>query len=110
MQSAFFEWMHYTHRRVRAVSFAIPNDGKRSAKEGYFAKLRGMTPGIPDTFMSIARGPYHGLYIEFKIHPNKPTNAQLAKIISLTQEGYMCAICYTLEEGKKTLNFYLELK
>ena len=60
----------------RIPIFAIPNGGKRNAKEAYFMKRTGVKAGVPDLCVPVAKKGYHGLYIEMKYGKNKPTEAQ----------------------------------
>lgn len=45
---------------------AIPNGGKRSAREAALMKAEGVTAGAPDWMLFVPRGPYAGLALEFK--------------------------------------------
>jgi hypothetical protein len=45
---------------------AIPNGGKRSAREAALMKAEGVTAGAPDWVLFVPRGPYAGLALEFK--------------------------------------------
>jgi len=62
-------------------------------------KLEGVRPGVPDTFLPVARildeKQYDGLCIEMKIKPNKPTCAQANWLRELDSEGYRVKVCYS---------------
>jgi hypothetical protein len=45
---------------------AIPNGGNRDPRTAAMLKAEGVKPGIADVFLPIARGMWHGLYIELK--------------------------------------------
>lgn len=48
----------------------IPNGGSRKNKfEGYRLKSQGVKAGVSDLFLPVARGRFHGLWIEFKAAP-----------------------------------------
>lgn len=65
-QRAFFCWLnqHGDLRLKRA--FAIPNGGERNKAVASRLKAEGVKTGVPDTFIPIPVGIYHGLWIEFK--------------------------------------------
>lgn len=63
-QCMLFAWAAY--RPVLALLHAIPNGGKRDIRTDAMLKAEGVKPGVPDIFLPIARGPYHGMYIELK--------------------------------------------
>lgn len=94
----------------RIPIYAIPNDGKRTAKEAYFAKKRGLKKGVPDLCVPVARKGYHGLYIEMKHGKNKPTQAQEEWIQLLNNNGYYARVCVGAKEAMKLLNWYFENK
>lgn len=74
------------------ISFHIANERKCTRIVGQILKLMGVRPGVPDICVPIARGGYHGLYIELKAGKNKPTDYQAEYLAKLTANGYM-AVC-----------------
>ena len=49
-----------------ALLHHIPNGGKRGKAEAAKLKRMGVKPGVPDLHLPIARGGFHGLYVEMK--------------------------------------------
>lgn len=67
-QKLFFKWcLNNAHLYPCLESiFAIPNGGNRDAITGRHLKDEGVRRGIPDMFLPVARGQYHGMFIEMK--------------------------------------------
>jgi hypothetical protein len=62
-------------------------------------------------FLPVARHGYHGLLLELKITPNKPSAAQLEWIRRLTAEGYLCQVLWDDPAAVMALlEWYLEGK
>lgn len=59
--------------------------------------------------LPVARGGYHGLYIELKVGSNKATALQKDWIKELTKQGYLAVVCYGWQEAAEQLVNYLEL-
>lgn len=91
--------------------FAIPNGGNRNEREAVRLKAEGVTAGIPDLCLPVARQGYHGLYIEMKksVEDGRSTVSthQKEKIDELIQEGYHCEICYGAAEAIAVIQSYL---
>jgi hypothetical protein len=104
LTSQFFKWLFYTCKKQFPVTFHIANEGKRAR---HIAAMMGLKAGVPDIFMAYPIGPYSGLFIELKIKPNKPSEAQLIMMGQLEGNGYRCHICYTLDEAMDAVNDYL---
>ena len=85
----------------------IPNGGKRNAREAEHLKQQGVKAGVPDLFLPVARGKWHGLYIEMKAGDNKPTQKQEWWMKKLTEQGYVCMVCYGYKQAMEVLVKYL---
>lgn len=84
----------------------IPNEGKRSLSYAARMKRMGLRSGFPDLLVPLARGGYHGLFIEMKYGKNKTTKEQKEWLERLSAEGYACAVCYNAAEAIKTIENY----
>lgn len=110
-QATFIQWcdLHgYEYPELTRV-FAIPNGGFRSAKTAGELKAEGVRAGVPDLCLPVPRGPYHGLYMETKVPPNKPTLHQIEWITFLEAQGYAAAVCYGCAGLIETVTWYLAL-
>ncbi len=106
-QEALFERAELDYR-TRDM-FAIPNEGKRSVWEGARFKARGLKRGVPDIFLPVPSGKWHGMYIEMKRKKprGKLTSEQLDWLLRLTAKDYFCAVCYGWEEAWNWIEGYL---
>ena len=87
--------------------FAVPNGGKRNAREAHNLKLQGVKAGVPDIAVMVPRDNYHGMFIEMKVGRNKPSQFQIDMMKNLTNQNYKCIVCYSSQEAIKELGDYL---
>jgi len=87
--------------------FAIPNGGSRHKLEAINLKRQGVKAGVPDLFLPIASSGKHGLFLEMKVKPNKPTKMQLEWQERLNSIGYLAVVCYGADEAIKVIDDYL---
>lgn len=88
--------------------FHIPNGGKRNAREAARFKRMGVKPGVPDLFLPVPRGEYHGLWIEMKSSKGKTSKNQKDMLEKLNKQGYKAVVCFGWEEAAETIKRYLE--
>lgn len=87
--------------------YHIANEGKRTRYTGDLLKRMGMRKGFPDLCIPVAKGKYHGFYIEMKSHTGKPTNEQISWLKRLKAQGYATAICYGADEAIQIIDKYI---
>lgn len=111
-QQALFEWASWQSGKYPelALLFHIPNEGLRNPRTGARLKREGLKAGIPDICLPVARGGYHGLYIELKVGSNKPTEKQLKWLEALTRQGYCAYWCVGWETAADRIDEYLRLE
>lgn len=61
-----------------------------------------------DAFIPFGNKGYHGLYLEFKIYPNKLTPEQEKFKKNVEANNYFAVVCYSFIEAKEALLKYLE--
>lgn len=110
-QRFLFQWANLAKQKYPELKLMhhIPNGGKRDVKTAINLKHEGVKAGVPDICLPVARGKFHGLYIELKVGKNKPTPKQLEWIYALEQEGYAVKVCYGWLEARETIENYLSL-
>lgn len=89
--------------------YHIPNEGKRSRKNGARLKAEGLRSGVPDLCLPVARCGCHALYIELKrMRGGRPTQDQLDWIDLLTKQGNMAMVCCGWEQAAEVIERYLK--
>lgn len=87
-----------------ALLMAVPNGQYRKGQR----PEPGIKPGACDLLLPIARGPYHGLWIELKVRPNKPTAAQVEFMRRMEEQGYAVAVIWdSVDEVMRAIDTYL---
>ena len=109
-QQALFQWAKLMEAQFPELSLlhSIPNGGKRNSREAARLKKEGALAGVSDIFLPVARGGYHGLYIELKVKGNKPSEAQEWWIEETKKQGYYSKVCYGWAEASEVIKRYLE--
>lgn len=120
-QKSLFEWSALARCKYPELELLCANrNTQRLTKiQAIRAKNEGMKAGWPDVFLPVARGQYHGLYIELKKPDLKPKTErgkigglnkdQQIVIPKLRDQGYKVDVCYGWDEAKKALEEYLVL-
>lgn len=110
-QEALFRWAEFVRGRFPEIDllFHIPNGGSRNRLEAANLKRQGVKAGGPDLCLPVARGKYHGLYIEMKYGKNKVSEKQSEWLAALQVQGYSIAVCYGWQEAQEVITKYLEL-
>lgn len=110
-QATLFQWAALQERRWPELRmlYAIPNGGKRSKPTAANLKRTGVRRGVPDICLPVARGAWHGLYIELKrIKGSHIQREQVQWIAALEKQGYRARICKGWEEARKAIVAYLD--
>jgi len=94
---------------ARVPCFAIPNGGMRSKATAAKLKAEGVKAGVPDLFVPVARGKYHGLFIEMKFGKNRPTEKQREWLALLSRNGYAAICCHGSSEAIDAIEEYMRL-
>ena len=106
LQVQCVEWFRRTH--PREIIMAIPNGGYRTPKTAAFMKAEGQLAGVPDLFIPIARGGFHGLWIEMK-NGKAGRLSENQKIMHerLQQYGYAVEVCRDAIHFRDIVSKYL---
>ena len=92
-----------------ALLYAIPNGGARHRVVAAKLKAEGVKAGVPDYHLPVARGGWHGLWIELKRTKGGALSAeQRAWHSSLRAQGHRVEVCRGWEEAFDVIRDYLE--
>lgn len=86
------------------------NAGKRRPAQAARLKAAGMLAGIPDLFLPVARGGFHGLFIEMKSKGGTVTPIQKKIHEALIDRDYRVVVCYSFEQAKSEIIMYLAME
>lgn len=112
-QARLFSWCGMMERRYPELGllFHIPNGGKRGKAEAARFRSEGVKAGVPDLMLPVARGAYHGLFIELKRREGgRIRPEQKVWLEQLRQQGYEALVCRGWEGAAEALLRYLEGK
>ena len=96
------------HPELRLL-YHVPNGGSRGKAEAGRFRAEGVKSGVPDLCLPVARGKWHGLYIELKrTKGGRVSQAQREWLYALEREGYAAAVAYGWEQAREMIAAYLE--
>ena len=109
-QARLFQWAIYECGKYPELKllYHIPNGGSRNKREAANLKRQGVKAGVPDLCLPVARGRYHGLYIEMKAGRNKASDNQKQWLSDLNEQGYCAVLCYGWNAASEVITNYLE--
>lgn len=111
-QATLFHWAEmqtWKHPEL-SLMFHVPNGGKRSATEAARMQKEGVKAGVPDIFLPVPRGEYHGMWIEMKrIKGGRVSEEQQKWHDALRAQGYAVNVCKGWQEAADCLEEYLAL-
>ena len=117
LQQACVRYALIRHRRLlthpedgkpNGLLHSCPNGLRVRPSQARIAKAEGLTSGVADLELDIARHGYHGLKIEMKNGKlGRQSEDQKRYQAAVTRQGYLYAVCRTFEEFQTTLDEYL---
>lgn len=110
-QQALFAWAKLMQPQLPelALLHAIGNGNARTnAIQGARMKREGVLAGVSDIMLPVARGCYHGLYIELKVKGGVVSKSQEWWIEETRKQGYYSIVCYGWLEAKEVIEEYLK--
>lgn len=109
LQVACVNWFRGAYPEYAELLIAIPNGGKRNYGVAKKLKAEGVVAGVPDLFVAIPTGEYHGLFVEMKNgKSNNVTDNQRRVMFKLALQKYRTAVARSFEEFAKIIQEYLQ--
>lgn len=100
-----------------SLLFAVPNEqsggwktsskGKRYNPHASSRRAEGMKGGVPDVFLPVPRGDYHGMWVEMKYGRNYLSEEQINWCAALVEQSYRVDVWYSAEDAFEALCEYL---
>lgn len=107
-QKALFAWWRTQYRHMEPLLIAIPNGGARNIITGAMLKAEGVRAGVPDIFLAMPAGGYHGLWIELKRRAHGYATPEQKFMLGVFRKaGYDCAVCRGWDEAREKIQSYL---
>jgi hypothetical protein len=72
-------------------------------------KAEGVRAGVPDVFLAVPSGGYHGLFIEMKTSKGRISDSQVAWFNKLESVGYRCVLCWSWQDAVTAIEEYFKL-
>lgn len=115
LQAGCVKWFRYQYSEYKDLLFAIPNglpifDKELRVKIYNRLNREGLKAGVPDLFLAVPKGVYHGAFIEIKYDSDRLRKVQADMIRELESENYKCIIVRSLEEFIDEINEYMRIK
>jgi len=113
-QAALVGWFRVAYPEYASLLFAVPNGAHLAGASGARArqmatlKAEGLTPGVSDLVLLVARGIYHGAVIEIKKPGGVLSPEQVAFLALAASQCYYDIVAWTFEEAQAMLQDYME--
>ena len=101
LQVAVIRWWQHQYPEFAGLLFAVPNGGRRDAREGARFKAQGVTPGVSDLILLVPRP--HILLLELKIKGGKVSDAQKAWLAKAAGQGHTAAVAYDFNAARAAI-------
>lgn len=108
LQMACVRWFGWQYPHYAPLLHHSPNGGRRNAREAGRFKAMGTKAGFPDLFLPVARGAWHGLFVEMKTATGRQSPLQRAWQEAVEAQGYRYEICRSAERFEEVVTNYLE--
>ncbi len=107
-QCKLFDWIRSV-KELKSYCFHIGNERQCSVQQGRLLKRMGIRAGASDVFVGLARGAWHGMFLELKSVGNTPTESQEQFMLDMASQGYYCLWCVGFEEAKRAILHYMQI-
>lgn len=87
---------------------AVPNGGRRNAREGARLKAEGVKPGVSDLLLPLRRGGYGSLWLELKAPGERPNPRQCEWIERMTLAGFLAVWVDDWTKAAQVITDYID--
>lgn len=108
LQRTCVKWFDILHPQYRLLLFAVPNGGKRNAKEAARMKAEGVRAGVSDLILLLPRNGYAALCVELKTETGRLTERQKEWQEAAREAGCKVVTCRSIDEFINRINEYLK--
>ena len=99
-------WFHYQFPDLGDDFHHFANERQCSVQAGRILKRMGVKKGVPDFFLGLPYGGYHGLWIELKVGKGKLSPEQAEFLVRKNQRGYLAVCVWGFDSAKKFILLY----
>lgn len=107
IQQMFIRWFRMQYPQYARVGFAVGNGGARSRAEAAIMKGEGVMAGVADMLITVPRGGYGCLGLEFKTDKGRQSAEQKEWQRAFESAGNRYAVVRSIEEAISVTNDYL---
>lgn len=109
-QVAIFEYFRWSKLPGVDLLYSTLNGVRVSIGQARKMKAAGMTRGVTDINLDVARGGFFGLRIELKrLKGGTVSDEQKDKLYRLREEGYKAEVCRGSKDAIKLIEIYLQM-
>ena len=101
LQTAIVNWFALQYPEFTGMLFAVPNGGRRDAREGARLKQQGVTAGVADLILLVPRP--HILLLEIKVKGGKLSDAQKSWLAKAAGQGHATAVAYDFHAARAAI-------
>ena len=111
-QAMLIEWATLMEQRYPALHwlYHVPNGERRDVVTATKLKRMGVKAGVPDLFLPVPVGRYHGLFLEMKAKKGRPSLVQKEWMEYLDRAGYKTEFGYGFADAAQKILDYLGVK
>ena len=111
LQKQCAEWLKKAlmrHKLPQELFWHVPSEGIRKPQYRAKLKLMGFRAGIPDIFLALPKGEYHGLFVELKKAGGSPSKDQKKLMSALSAQSYLCLVVNDFKTFTENVTYYIE--
>ncbi len=111
-QAAVIQWRDYAVGQCPELAwlFSSLNGAPLHPAQAARMKREGMTRGVPDLCLPVARRGYHCLWIEMKRAGGRVRKEQAAFLDFVAGQGHLGTVCVGADDAIETIKWYMGME